>query len=188
MEIFIVRHTKVAVEHGVCYGQLDVALADSFLEEVAQIKAKLPTQFDATFCSTLVRCKAMAQVLQLDNVQFENDLKEMSFGEWEGQSWHSIDKLQLDTWMADFVNIKTPKGENLQELYNRVANFLDNLRTKNYDKVLIITHSGVIRCVWSYLLSIPLKNVFKLTVGYGEVLTIKMNENPVFDLIKNKGF
>ena len=63
--------------------------------------------------------------------------------------------------MADFVNVKTPNGENLLELAERVKLFLDELRNQQHNKVLLITHSGVIRCIWSYLLEIPLQNIFK---------------------------
>ena len=30
MEIYVVRHTKVAIDKGICYGQTDAPLADSF--------------------------------------------------------------------------------------------------------------------------------------------------------------
>jgi len=46
MEVYIIRHTKVAVENGICYGQTDVALADSFQEELAVLKSQLPNDFD----------------------------------------------------------------------------------------------------------------------------------------------
>ena len=41
MEIYLVRHTKVAVAPNICYGQSDVALAESFFEEAEIILRKL---------------------------------------------------------------------------------------------------------------------------------------------------
>ena len=42
MEIYLIRHTSVSVEAGICYGQSDVPVAESFAAEAAQVRAKLP--------------------------------------------------------------------------------------------------------------------------------------------------
>jgi alpha-ribazole phosphatase len=187
MEIYIIRHTSVAAGTQFCYGQSDVPLADSFAEEVAKFKQELPTDFDAIYCSTLDRCKQLATALQLQDVSYETQLQEMNFGDWEGVEWAKINQEILNTWMQDFVNINTPNGENLQELYNRVQLFFDELRHQNHKKVLIITHAGVIRCVWSYLLEVPLKNVFKIPVKHGEFFVCKITENKDYDSIVKFG-
>jgi alpha-ribazole phosphatase len=184
MEIYIIRHTKVASGKAICYGQSDVRLADSFAEEVAQFNTELPTNFDAIYCSTLGRCRQLAEALQLQNINYKPELMEMNFGDWEGQEWNNINQETLNNWMQDFVNIRTPNGENLQELFNRIELFFNELRTSKHQKILIVTHAGVIRCVWSYLLDIPLKNVFKIPVQHNEIFVCKINEHKEYDSIK----
>ncbi|PKQ69281.1 alpha-ribazole phosphatase [Raineya orbicola] len=177
MEVFVVRHTSVNIEKDICYGQKEVLLNnDTFQQEVQELKNKLPNVFDAVYCSPLQRCKALAETLPYPNVFYENALMEMDFGEWEGKKWNDINQAELETWMADFVNVKPPQGENLAELYDRVSYFMNNLRKKQYQKVLLITHAGVIRCLWAYVLEIPLPNIFKIPVAYGEIFAFSLNK------------
>ena len=77
-----------------------------------------------------------------------------------------------------------PNGESLSDLAKRVNEFMDYLRPKKHEKVVLVTHAGVIRCIWAYLLDIPLHNVFKIPVDYDSVLRFKLGENPLFDSIK----
>jgi alpha-ribazole phosphatase len=185
MEIYVVRHTQVAVKD-TCYGQSNVPLADTFTSEAAKYKNDLPDKFDAVFCSPLERCKHLSNALNYDNVIFENALMEMNFGDWEGKKWNDIEQAKLDVWMNDFEHEKTPNGENLLELFDRVRLFLDNLRQQKFDKVLLITHAGVIRCIWAYLLEIPLQNIFKLPVGHNEVFICNLMNDKLSESITRK--
>ena len=183
MEVYIIRHTPVALGKDTCYGQSDVSLSETFIQDLAYYKKQLPTDFDVVYCSPLKRCKELAAALECKNIQFENLLMEMNFGDWENQKWNDINQKDLNFWMADFVNVKTPNGENLNELFNRVNLFIDKLKNKEYNKVLIISHAGVIRCIWSYILEIPLENIFKIPVGHNEIFVCKFSQNSMMDSI-----
>jgi len=184
MEVYVIRHTPVAVGKDTCYGQTNVPLADTFLEDVEQYSKQLPTDFDAVFCSPQQRCKDLTTELKLENISFDNALMEMNFGNWENKKWNDIDQENLNIWMTNFVNVKTPNGENLLELFERVKLFFSNLRKQSYERVLIVTHAGVIRCLWAYLLDIPLQNIFKIPVGHNEIFICKLTDNAMTDSIK----
>lgn len=184
MEIYVIRHTPVVTGKDTCYGQTNVPLADTFSQDIEYFKNELPTDFDLVICSPLNRCKDLASVLEFDNVVCENALMEMNFGDWENKKWNDINQTDLNEWMLDFVNIKTPNGENLLELFERVKVFIDSLRIQEFDKVLLITHAGVIRCLWSYLLDIPLNNIFKIPVGHNEIFIFNLTRNTNTDSIK----
>lgn len=184
MEVYIIRHTKVAVDKDICYGHFDVPLATTFSNEVIQLANALPKEFDAVYSSPSHRCKKLASALELQNVIFDSSIKEMNFGNWENKKWKDLDQTELNHWMADFINVKAPNGENLIELFERVEIFFDNLRLRQHKKVLIITHAGVIRCIWSYLLKIPLENIFKIPVGYNELFICELSKNSSIDMIK----
>jgi alpha-ribazole phosphatase len=186
MQIFVTRHTKVIAGRETCYGQTNVPLADSFIDEAAEIKEKLPDGFDAIFCSTLDRCKLLALELQLENVQHDERLVEFNFGDWENKLWNDLDQNELNTWMQDFVNLPTPNGENVLALYERVSSFLEEMRSKKHEKILLVTHAGVIRCIWSYLLEMPVKNMFKIPVGFGEILVFNLGVEKNLDSIMQK--
>ncbi|NJL77228.1 MAG: hypothetical protein HC892_21625 [Saprospiraceae bacterium] len=115
-----------------CYGQSDVPLADTFFQEVAQFREQLLTDFDAVYCSNSQRCKDLATALKFENVLFDSSLMEMNFGNWENKKWNDIDQDKLNHWMADFVNVKTPNGENLRELFQRVQFFFNQLRKNKH--------------------------------------------------------
>lgn len=184
MEIYIIRHTPVLAGKNICYGQSDLPVAETFLQDVQQFKSKLPANFDRVFSSPLQRCVKLANALELDNVLLDNALMEMNFGDWENKNWDDLDQDDLNRWMADFVNVKTPGGESLIELYERVKFFLDNLRLQPHKKVLLISHAGVIRCIWAYLLAIPLQHIFKIPVNYMETFVFNLKVTADLDSIK----
>lgn len=188
MEVFVIRHTPVALSSDTCYGQSEVPLADTFLADAAQLKSKLPADFDHIYCSPLLRCTDLAAALGYEQVTLDPALMEMNFGEWENKKWNDLNQGNLNYWMADFVQVKTPRGENLVELFERVKGFADQLRKQPHQKILIITHAGVIRCLWAYLLDIPLQNIFKIPVSYGETLVLNLKASKALDSIKKLNF
>ena len=61
MEITLIRHTSVDVPKGICYGQTDVPLKDSFEQEAALTAEQLKDQrFDKVYTSPLSRCARLA--------------------------------------------------------------------------------------------------------------------------------
>lgn len=184
MEVYVIRHTPVAIGKDTCYGQSNVPLADTFWQDTEHYKKELPKDFEIIYCSPLIRCKQLATALQFENIVYENAIMEINFGDWENKKWNDLNQTELNNWMADFVNIKTPNGENLVELFERVKIFVENLRQQEHKKVLLITHAGVIRCLWAYLLEISLQNIFKIPVGHNEIFICKLTDNSNTDNIK----
>lgn len=185
MEVFLVRHTSVAVDKNSCYGQTDVALADTFEHEAQAIKIKLPTDFDAVFSSPLSRCTKLAEAISNQEIVLSPALLEMNFGDWENQLWNDIDQTKLQYWMDNFVTATTPNGESLTLLYQRVVEFIEALRQEQHQKVLICAHAGVTRCVLAHLLQIPLGNIFKINIPYGNISHLCLNENSALDVVKS---
>lgn len=184
MEIYVIRHTRVSIENGTCYGQFDVPLEATFLQDIADIKNKLPDDFDIIFSSPLKRCSLLAEHISSEKLVYNQSLMEMNFGTWENKTWDSIDQKLLNEWMDNFVSVKTPGGESLELLYERVIIFFEWLRTQKHKKVALITHAGVIRCIWAYLLDIPLENIFKIPIDYGKGMIFNLGEEKKLDHIK----
>lgn len=185
MEVFVSRHTRVSVPSGICYGQTDVALRENYLEEIARFKHRIPTDLDAVFSSPLKRCVQVAQTFSKDIIT-DNRLMEMDFGLWEMKAWNAIPIIEIQPWYDDFVFTKTPNGENFEMLFLRLKSFLDELRTKDYQKVLMVTHAGIIRAIWAYLLEMPLQNAFKIPIDFEEVLHFHLGKTSNEDFIMEK--
>lgn len=177
MEIYVIRHSKVAIAKDICYGQSNVDLAPDFQQAVEHYTKELPNDFDAVFSSPLLRCSALAQALNYAPISFDNALMEMNFGDWEMQNWNAINAQDLQVWMNDFVYEKAPNGESLAIVFDRVKTFMESIKNKDYKRILIVTHAGIIRCLWAYLLEIPLQNIFKIPVQYNEVFSFQMNKD-----------
>lgn len=166
MEIYLIRHTKVAVSTDICYGQSDVALAESFQEEAEMIQQKLPnTKNLICYTSPLTRCNLLAEKIPSREVKLEQRLMELNFGDWELKTWESIGKQAFDAWHSDFVNNKVPNGESYLELYERSSLFWKEIISKN-ESVILITHGGVIRALLAHVLGLPLENSFRLKIDF----------------------
>ena len=183
MELVVIRHTRLAIDAGICYGQSEIELADSYTSELETLKTAMPDSFAAVYASPLARCRQLAQAFHPEPV-VDARLLEYDFGDWEMQAWNAIDTAALDTWMQDFVNQRPPNGETLVEMQARVSDFLQQLRSADHDRCLLVTHAGVIRCIWAVLLSIPLSEIFKLDVGYGKVLYCELGKSPEYDQVR----
>ena len=171
MEIHLIRHPKVAIQSGICYGQSDIKLSDEGLEMIQSIE--IDSDYDVIYTSPLTRCTIITEELNL-NSKSDSRLMELNFGAWELKDWNEIPANEINPWYKDYINIKPPNGESLLDLVNRINSFIADL-SKNHpnEKILIITHAGVIRSFFHLLLDIPLENIFQFDPNYAKITKIK---------------
>ncbi|MGL1889791.1 MAG: alpha-ribazole phosphatase [Reichenbachiella sp.] len=175
MEIYLIRHTTPDIEKGICYGQSDIPLTDSFVNESVALKEHLPDDFDLVLSSPLIRCTSLAN--SISTVYNTDDrLKELSFGDWELKPWNSIPQKEMTPWMSDFVTTPPPNGESYQDLSIRLKELMEELKLKQYDTVAIISHAGPIRAMIANTIGLPLKDSFKLQIDYGSISCINFSE------------
>ena len=188
MEIYLVRHTTPDIEKGVCYGQADIDVTDSFFDEASIIQNHLPKNITAVHSSPLQRCKKLAaHLFPKHAIELHNDLKEINCGGWELKKWDDIPKPAIDPWMNDFVNVRIPGGESYVDLYERVTlRFTEIIRPQSIilQKVLppgedlggatiIVAHGGVIRSILSHITATALVDSFNIfSLHYGCVIKI----------------
>ena len=176
MEIYIIRHTKPNCDKGICYGQADVDIQDNL--ELNKLKNNIinPEEF-VFYTSPLKRCLKLAEHISNSKFISDNRLMEINFGDWELQKWTSIENHQdFQSWRNDFVEFTCPNGESFQDLYKRSTNFFNEILKADHKKIAIVTHAGVIRCILSHILEIPLKKAPNLQIDYGSISKIKVLE------------
>lgn len=178
MEIYLIRHTTPKVEKGVCYGQTDLDVTESFIAEANLIQQILPTTIETVYSSPLQRCSKLANHLFSDKkIELHKDLMEINCGIWEMQYWDKIPRLNLQPWMDDFVNVSTPNGESYLQLHERVTKIFSVI-TKLNTTAAIVAHGGVIRSILSYITNTPLKESFDVfSLHYGCVIKIIQQQN-----------
>lgn len=173
MKVYIVRHTSVAI-NGFCYGQTDIPLNDTFETEAEIVRQKLKNiKYDAIISSPLSRCLKLATYCGYGNeVQLFDRLKEINMGEWEMRPWKDLD---LSIFKEDWTNTVLPQGESFNQVLDRVTSFFDELKTRDYDTVIIFSHGGVINCARTYFGETDLLGAFDRLPDYGEVLEFELN-------------
>ncbi len=211
MDIYLIRHTEVAVGRSVAYGQSDVDLADNYDEQLSRLQAHLPADPSAIFSSPLSRCRRLTedvastlvagsrievagpslrpgQTAVVDApgvdahqpvIQFDDRLKEFHFGDWEMIPWADIGRDVLDPWMADFVNVPTPNGENFRNVFDRGSAFwreqiLPLAQTQTGQPVFIVSHGGIIRALLCLFLDLSLQNAYRINLDYGAVTKLTL--------------
>ena len=152
MEIILIRHTSVDVPPGVCYGQTDVPLKDTFEEEARRTLQTLEAYkpFDHVYTSPLTRCTRLATFCSYPDAEQDKRLMEINFGEWEMKPFDANDDPRLQEWYADYLNVAATGGESFAMQYQRVSHFLDELQQKEYRRVALFAHGGVLICAQIY--------------------------------------
>ena len=174
MEIYLIRHTKPKIGEGYCYGRTDLEVEASFSEELAILEKKLPDSFDVLYSSPARRCKILAEKLKTKEFHYDDRILELNFGDWENKKWTDIDPVQAKKWWDDFVDERAPNGETFRELSKRVMDFMDELKSKNLEKVGVVSHAGVIRTIVANLLDMPLLKAFNLSYDFGKVTLVSI--------------
>lgn len=166
MKIYVVRHTAVGV-NGLCYGQTDVPLKETFEQEAEIVKQNLKDRpHDAVYSSPLSRARKLAEYCGYKNIQLYDRLKELHFGDWEMQPW---DEINMTEWEKDWVNNPAPNGESFKQMYDRVSSFIEEIKKTGHSSVIVFAHGGVINCFRVYFGQTDLKSSFDQLAEYGEI-------------------
>ncbi len=151
-QIHLIRHAACEeTRKGEYVGTKDVPLSK---EGIAELK-RLDEKFDypgapVIFTSPLKRCLQTCEIVYpaLKPIVI-NELRECSFGEWEGRTADSLSNNEdFKKWLAGDTTVKPPKGESGAEFTRRVCNIfkdiVDGLIKTGTTNCIIVTHGGVI--------------------------------------------
>ncbi len=198
MKVILIRHTRVNVPKGTCYGWTDVPVADTFLQEAAiteknlkkiMEKEGIPSHFDAVFASPLSRARKLAAFCgystngfpvrcgkELGKATIDNRLKEMNMGDWEMKRFEDIAKTDpfILKWYNDYMHLACTRGESFPQLYARISSFMDELKKKPYHNVALFAHGGVLICAGIYGGLFTAEHAFEHETVYGGIEMINI--------------
>ena len=144
-QLWLIRHPQVQIQAGICYGQLDVPSDVSCNAIQAQLLATTLPLGLTIYCSPLQRCHHLAiTLLALRNdlqMKLDPNLREMDFGQWEGQPWAEIPQHEIAAWTNNFLHYPAGGGESVSAFMARVNQSYQNFT----HSCAWITHAGVIR-------------------------------------------
>ncbi|HXD78983.1 MAG TPA: alpha-ribazole phosphatase family protein [Puia sp.] len=177
--LYLIRHTTPAVARGICYGQTDLDVTESFAAETELIRPHLPASIASVYSSPLKRCSLLARELFPGHpVRMLPDLMEIDCGRWEMRAWDELPAEEVDPWMADFVQLPIPGGESYVEMYGRVIRCWDHIKSvKGPGDAAIVAHGGVIRSILAAVGGVSLPESFKTySLPYGCVVRVEGSE------------
>ncbi len=140
--------------------------------------------WDRIIASPLIRCadfgRALSQRLDLP-LSLDPRLVELDFGAWEGRSAADLmasDAEALGRFWADPVTHAPPGGESLPAFQARVLAAWRDLTAQaltNGERLLVISHGGVIRVILCTLLDHPLGRLLELEVGHASLTRVGLD-------------
>lgn len=168
------------LRHGACQGgeifrgATDVALSDEGWQQMHASVAQMPAgAWDAVFCSPLRRCREFAEQLAAERglpLTVDDDWRELSFGSWEGSLRDEVMAQQAEAVRAFYMDPAghpPPGGEAGDALQQRVLQAWQRVLSQaSGQRVLVVTHGGVMRALLTGLLAMPLQQMFALDVPY----------------------
>lgn len=145
----------------------------------------------AVYTSNLSRAVKSAEIIarpyKLKPIQMK-ELRERSFGIWEGMSFTEIKERypeEFSAWAGNPLKYSPVEGESTVEVEKRVMKAVNRILKKHKgDEIAIVSHGGVSRIILCNILGIPLENIFRIEQDYAAVNIIEFwNKYPVVKLI-----
>ena len=166
--MIFLRHPRLAVAPGICYGRMDFPLTHGAPAEIAAAVRAVEVS-GAIRTSPAARCLALATALS-DHfglpAKEDPRLLELDFGDWEGRPWDGINRAESDLWAADPWTVAPPGGETFALLYARVAAALAEMPPDS----LVVTHAGPIRAARMILAGASFHEAFAMAVPHAAPL------------------
>lgn len=177
MELYLIRHLPCdSPKVGAFYGSTDLDLTGK-LSEIEVLKQNFGSEF-AFYTSPMKRCRRSAKILFPQQKFIElNQAREVDFGDWEGLTFDEINQLDpqaVKQW-AENPDFCFPQGESLKAFEERIKCLAAELST--HDKVVLMSHGGVIRHLICYYLGLSFNQSLLFQVDLASLTHLQIFDN-----------
>ena len=163
---------------GVYLGQTNAELSDTG-RACSQSRLMQNRGWDAVVCSPLLRCyetaKWFSDMHKLPLIVMD-DIAEYDFGDWDGQPVEAVyeqDNEAAERFYHDPEKNPPSNAEHLTAFIGRVTKARERILALGYDRVLVITHAGVIRCLVADLLGVASTDWIRINIEYSSFTRMK---------------
>ena len=163
-------------------GQIDVPLNNNGHAQARRASEFLAdVKIDKAFSSPMLRPKdtALEILSKHPNIKLElfEELKEISHGLWEGKFEHEIEAEfagQLDIWQSQPETVQMPEGENLQQVWDRIAIIWQKIveSVPAGETALVVAHDAVNKAILCLLFDFTPEQFWVFKQGNGGVSVI----------------
>jgi broad specificity phosphatase PhoE len=156
------------------------------LSEVGRRQAELlgrrleRMDFDSVFCSSVQRAVETAEIAlgESSDINYRDDLREISFGSWEGKLIEEIrDEFpgRIENWFEKPTSVSIERGEALTDFRDRVVEAFEVITGgKESGNLLVITHGGVICTYLTELLGMDLDDLWSFSLPNASLTTVTL--------------
>ena len=158
--LILVRHGETVHNvDGIAQGWNDSALSPRGEQQVAALAERIAAmEVDALYSSTLNRAlstaRAIAKLTKHEIIPLD-DLREMNYGGWEGQSFLDVrknDEATYQRWIDD-GDVPCPHGESHNDVRRRIEAAVSVMEGR---RVVAVSHGTAIRIAATALLQLPI--------------------------------
>ncbi len=176
--ITILRHGETPLT-GLFCGSSDPDLTETGWQEL--VDRTQGQTWDRVVTSPLKRCHAFAKSLDLP-LSMDARFREMDFGAWEGKSTEEVwkhDQNALTAFWDDPTANPAPDGEPWAVMCARTSEaFEDIALSAQGERLLLITHAGVMRSLLVTQLGLPFASAWKVALPTASVLEMTAYHDP----------
>ncbi len=137
--------------------------------------------WDRVITSPLKRCHAFAESLELP-LTVDARFREMDFGDWEGQSTEEVwnaDRRALTAFWEDPTANPAPGGEPWAAMCARTSEAFEEIgRAAQGERLLLLTHAGVMRSLLVTQLGLPFASAWKVALPTAAILEMTAHHDP----------
>lgn len=157
MSIYVVRHGRTNNNDlEVFNGRIDEDINETGIKQAKELTNKIKEiKIDLIICSPLIRAKHTAEIININSVPiiYDDRLIERDTGELTLKPYKDVDRDEY--W--NYYSEKYKNVEKVPDLFKRVYSILDFIKKEYQNKdILIVTHNGVARAIYTYFNKIPL--------------------------------
>jgi broad specificity phosphatase PhoE len=167
-------------------GWLDSNLTENGVKNAVCLGERLKeTELTAIFSSPSGRTKATTRLIRGERdipVIYDENLREIKLGQWEGKTHSSIKEMyhtEFESYWNKPHQFATVGGERFEETRARAIQVLDRIKREyKSGNILIVTHSVVIKCLYSFFKNSSIETLWDPPYIHGTSLTIvEMSED-----------
>jgi alpha-ribazole phosphatase/probable phosphoglycerate mutase len=194
--VYLIRHGETVDADSRRYkGHIDVPLSGNGIKQLERLSEYLTqitnyrsqiTDIKAVYSSGLDRALKSAEIIAKPfglNPIVIDDLKERSFGVWEGMTFDEIkDKWPdaFNAWAENPLKFSPMEGENTLEVKERAMKAFNSIINKHKDEeIAIVSHGGITRVILCEMLGVSLDKIFRIEQNFAALNIIELWDYPV---------
>ena len=145
-------------------------------------------EFSRIYCSSAERAVETARIALGDDrsIEFMDELREISFGEWEGLLVSEVQEKypgDLELWFQSPSKVVIDGAEPFGEFNERASRTVDGIIDDTEGDILIVSHGGII-CAWlTHILGMSPDDIWSFSLPNTSLTTVMIDFRPRLRLL-----